>query len=186
MIPFNTIHIETQRLVLRPIRVDDAEAIFAIRSDPLVSRYGSSLPWTSMDLAHEWVARIMGDNDSNTNLQLALERKEDRAVLGSCALFHLDKQCRHAEIGYNLNSAYWGKGYMHEALLELVNLGFKELNLNRIEADIHPDNTSSAKSLDRLGFIKEGHLRERWIIGDEISDSVIYGLLLSDWKARTQ
>jgi len=185
MISFNKVRIPTQRLVLRSLQVSDAEAIFAIRSTVAASRYGSSTPWTSMDTAHEWVARVMADAEKNASLQLMLERTEDRAVIGSCAFFNMDEQCRRAEIGYNQNPAYWGKGYMNEALNAFVHFGFAELNLNRIEADIHPDNIASEKSLQRLGFIKEGHLRERWIVGDEVSDSVLYGLLLSDWKART-
>jgi RimJ/RimL family protein N-acetyltransferase len=56
--------------------------------------------------------------------------------------------------------------------------------LNRIEADIDPRNVASARSLERLGFSKEGHLRQRWIVNGEVSDSAFYGLLLSDWQAQ--
>jgi RimJ/RimL family protein N-acetyltransferase len=58
------------------------------------------------------------------------------------------------------------------------------MGLNRIEADIHPDNLASARTLDKLGFVREGLLRERWIVEGEISDTVLYGLLLSDWSKR--
>jgi ribosomal-protein-alanine N-acetyltransferase len=183
MPPFNEIQITTPRLTLRPLRTSDAEAIFAIRSSAAVMRYGSHLPWTSMDAAREWVARTMSNMESNAIFELVLERTEDRAVIGSCVFFHLSTQSRCAEIGYDLNPNYWGKGYMHEALTAFLHFGFTELNFNRIEADVHPDNINSAKSLTRLGFIKEGHLRERWIVGDEVSDSIIYGLLSSEWKA---
>jgi len=54
------------------------------------------------------------------------------------------------------------------------------LRLNRIEADIDPRNVASAGLLERLGFVREGVLRERWIVGDEASDSALYGLLASD------
>jgi len=77
-----------------------------------------------------------------------------------------------------------GKGLMHEALTALIGYGFGALDLNRIEADIDPRNTSSAKSLERLGFVKEGHLRERWIVDGEVSDTSLYGLLRADWRAR--
>ena len=59
------------------------------------------------------------------------------------------------------------------------------MKLNRVKADIHPDNLASAKTLERLGFIREGYLRERWIIEGEVSDSALYGLLRSDWVKRT-
>ena len=70
---------------------------------------------------------------------------------------------------------------MHEALVALLDHAFNELRLHRLEADIDPRNESSAKSLERLGFVREGHLRERWIVGDEVSDSALYGLLASQW-----
>jgi len=73
---------------------------------------------------------------------------------------------------------------MHEAMQALLGYAFQALNLNRLEADIDPRNLASAKTLERLGFQKEGHLRERWIVNDEISDTALYGLLHRDWQAR--
>lgn len=73
---------------------------------------------------------------------------------------------------------------MGEALQALVNLGFQELNLNHIEADIDPRNAPSRRCLERLGFKQEGYLRERWIVNDEACDSALYGLILSDWNVR--
>jgi RimJ/RimL family protein N-acetyltransferase len=73
---------------------------------------------------------------------------------------------------------------MHEALQALLEFGVGELDLNRIEADIDPRNSASARTLERLGFTKEGYLRERWIVGDEVSDTAIYGLLRREWRVR--
>ena len=71
---------------------------------------------------------------------------------------------------------------MNEALSGLIDYAFDELNLNRIEADIDPRNESSGRVLERLKFSREGYLRERWIVGDEVSDTVLYGLLQREWK----
>jgi RimJ/RimL family protein N-acetyltransferase len=71
---------------------------------------------------------------------------------------------------------------MHEALLALLNHGFTDWGLNRVEADIDPRNLGSARVLERLGFRREGLLRQRWIVGDEVSDSAWYGLLRSEWR----
>ena len=73
---------------------------------------------------------------------------------------------------------------MNEALHSLLDYGFGQLNLNRVEADIDPRNEASAKTLERLGFVKEGYLRERWIVGNEVSDTVLYGLLQREWRNR--
>ncbi len=71
---------------------------------------------------------------------------------------------------------------MNEALRTLVDHAFTTLDLNRLEADIDPRNLASAKTLERLGFQQEGLLRERWIVGDEISDTAFDGLLRREWK----
>ena len=102
--------------------------------------------------------------------------------VGNCTLHHFHDASRRAEIGYALARPFWGQGYMHEALQSLVTYAFEQLDLNRLEADIDPRNASSARSLDRLGFRKEGHLRERWIVNGEVSDTGYYGLLRSDWR----
>ena len=73
---------------------------------------------------------------------------------------------------------------MNEALHALVQYAFQTLDLNRLEADIDPRNKASARTLERLGFQKEGHLRERWIVNDEISDTDLYGLLRRDWQEQ--
>jgi ribosomal-protein-alanine N-acetyltransferase len=86
-------------------------------------------------------------------------------------------------VGYSLASAEWGNGYMQEALTALLDYGFSELDLNRVEADVDPRNAASGRSLERLGFRREGLLRERWIVGGEVSDTALYGLLRKDWEA---
>jgi RimJ/RimL family protein N-acetyltransferase len=73
---------------------------------------------------------------------------------------------------------------MSEALAALLDYGFTVLNLNRVEADIDPRNEASARSLQRCGFAREGLLRERWIVGEEVSDTAFYGLLQREWRAR--
>jgi RimJ/RimL family protein N-acetyltransferase len=75
---------------------------------------------------------------------------------------------------------------MHEALRRMLDIAFVQFELNRIEADIDPRNTASARSLERAGFAREGLLRERWIVNGEVSDSALYGLLRKDWQSRPQ
>ncbi|MYM35462.1 GNAT family N-acetyltransferase [Duganella sp. FT94W] len=93
---------------------------------------------------------------------------------------HANRRC---EIGYILGRPHWGRGYMREATRALLDYAFGTLQLSRLEADIHPDNITSERLLQGLHFQREGRLRARWIVGDEVSDSVIYGLLRRDWGA---
>jgi ribosomal-protein-alanine N-acetyltransferase len=181
---FDRVTLRTDRLLLRPLREADAPAIFAIRSDPKIMRYTSSPPMTSQDQAEAFIARETAGMTAGESLRLGLQRLDDETLIGSCLLFHLNAQCRRAEVGYELRHDAWGRGYMHEALNALLQFGFTDLQLNRVEADIDPRNIPSARSLERQGFAKEGLLRQRWIVDGEVSDSALYGLLLSDWQAR--
>jgi len=179
---FAQVSLSTERLLLRPLRASDSGALFATYSDPVVSRYLSRPPWSSLQQAEESIAK---DEDAHVNgkyLRLGLERIEDEVLVGDCCLFNLHEQCRRAEIGYGLATHAWGRGYMNEALKALLEFGFSQLALNRVEADIDPRNAASAKSLERVGFKKEGHLRERWIVAGEVSDTAFYGLLRADWE----
>ena len=117
---------------------------------------------------------------SGESLTCVLELRETGEALGECALFHANEQCRRAEIGFSLRRKYWRGGYMREAASAVIDHAFGTLRLNRLEADIDPRNVASAGLLERLGFAREGLLRERWIVGDEVSDSALYGLLASD------
>ncbi len=183
MTSFDRVTLRTDRLLLRPLRETDAPAIFAIRSDPKIMRYASSLPLTSLDQAEAFITRETAGMAAGESLRLGLQRLEDDTLIGTCILFHVNAQCRRAEVGYELRHDAWGCGYMHEALLALLHFGFTELQLNRVEADIDPRNVASARSLDRLGFVKEGLLRQRWIVNGEVSDSALYGLLHSEWQS---
>ncbi len=179
---FSTIRLSSERLIIRWLHEDDAAAIFDIQSHPEVMRYWSSPPMTSIADAVKIIASSQAGYQSGEFLQLGIERTTDLALIGTCTLFHYSPVCRRAEIGYALGRSYWGKGYMQEALKRLIDYAFDELYLNRLEADVDPRNVASANVLKRLGFVMEGHLRERWIVSGEVSDSHIYGLLHRDWQ----
>lgn len=174
--------IRTKRLELRPFGSEDAQDLFSIFSDPKVMRYWSSTPWTSLDQANEKIKLDLKALEENESLILGIERLEDNRVIGTCSLFEFNWQCRRAEIGYVLGSKFWGQGLMNEALHGLLDYGFGELNLHRVEADIDPRNEASEKILQKLGFTKEGLLRERWIVDGEITDTGFYGLLSREWR----
>ena len=108
--------------------------------------------------------------------------KEKDKIIGTSTLFHLDIRNRHAEIGYILNRKFWKKGFVNEALNSLLKFAFDELYLHRLEADVDPENTASIRVVEKLGFQKEGYLRERWHVNGKICDSLFYGLLRSDWE----
>jgi RimJ/RimL family protein N-acetyltransferase len=186
MAPFQPVLIPTKRLTLRFLSETDLLAVYDIFSHPEVMRYWSYPPWTEPSQAQQWLLGVQEGYHSGTALQLGIERQADPVLVGTCTLFQFHAASRRAEIGYALGRPYWGSGYMHEALQALLRYAFQTLDLNRLEADIDPRNLASANTLERLGFLKEGHLRERWIVSNEISDTDLYGLLNRDWQEHSR
>lgn len=174
----------TTRLVLREVADQDVEAVFAMESDPVAMRYWSRPPMQDLSEARAAVERARGFFRSRAALRWSIARPGDDRMLGHVSLFDFSEQNGRAEIGYGLAREHWGQGFMHEALTAVIDYAFGPLGLRRLEADTDPRNQASVRALERLGFAREGLLRERWQVGDEISDSLLLGLLAREWRAR--
>jgi len=181
--PFQPIVLETTRLVLRPCRDDDADALFGMYSDEQTRRYWSGAPWTDPAEGLRKVARDREAMELGSAMGFGIEERATGLLIGTCALHAFHHANLRCEIGYLLSRSHWGRGLMSEALKPVLRHAFDGLRLHRIEADIDPDNTASARLLEGLGFRSEGRLRERWFIAGRFSDSRIYGLLASDVQA---
>ncbi|MEJ7806147.1 MAG: GNAT family N-acetyltransferase [Telluria sp.] len=173
----------TQRLTLRAPRHDDAAELFALHSDAEVMRYFSEAPWTDATRAASQIDKDRAAFEQEDYFRFAITVTDSGRFIGNCTLFALHRQNRRGEIGYALQRQHWGQGYMHEALHALLDYAFTEHNLHRLEADIDPRNAGSISCLERLGFVREGTLRERWIVGGEVCDSLSLGLLRREWEA---
>ena len=174
--------ITTDRLALRFISDDDVDAMFEVFSDPEVMRFWSTPPLADRDGVVALVNEIHDSFDRQVMLKWGVARRADNMLIGTTTLYNLDFTNRRAELGYALGRKHWGQGYMHEALQALLSYAFETLDLRRLEADVDPRNEASIKSLERLGFQREGFLRERWEVGGEIQDALFYGLLRPEWK----
>jgi RimJ/RimL family protein N-acetyltransferase len=174
--------IRTSRISLRPLDDDDIDSLYAIYSDPKVMRYWAAAPMKKPAEAKTLLLEIREDLRRRLCVQWGIARLKDNCIIGTVALFRWDFGSGNVEIGFALGSAYWGMGYMHEALQAALAYGFNEIDLRRIEADVDPRNALSIRLLERLGFKKEGHLRERWRADGEIQDSLFYGLLRREWN----
>ncbi len=184
MAALEPVTLATERLLLRPLQAGDATALFAIFSHPEVMRYWSFVAWTGMEQADNYIADAAEGMASGTCLRLGITLAGSGELIGQAALYKFDRDNRRCDVGYALGRPHWGHGYLAEAMAALLGHGFGALNLNRVEADIDPRNSASAKALERMGFRVEGLLRERWIIAGEVSDTAFYGLLRSYWDAR--
>lgn len=179
---FSTLELKTDRLRLTPMTEADAPALFEILSDPVVTRYWSSPPWTDMSQALAMIERDRKGATAGEQIRFGLRRQVEGDLIGVCSLFAIDFSNRRAEVGYALARRAWRQGFLQEALTALIDYGFVHLNLNRIEADTDPRNEASKRSLEKLGFVKEGFLRERWHVNGEVCDTDFYGLLRKDWR----
>ncbi len=177
-----TTKIETERLILRALVAEDAGDLFSIFSDNEVMKYWNTEPWVSVDEAKTFITDSARSMDSNTEVILGIYLKSTRQLLGKIMLFSFAKESRRAEIGFGVSRDFWGKGIVLEAGSALIEHAFHTLKLRRIEAEIDPDNIASGKTLERLGFVKEGYLRQRWEVNGVVSDSAIYGLLAKPLK----
>ena len=173
--------ITTPRVVLRWISEDDIDSLYEIFSNPQVMRYWSTPPLANREAAAQLQREIADGNQSNTMFKWGLALRDSNTVIGTTTLFNLNLENGRAELGYAMGRAHWGKGYMNEALKALVSHAFEVMGLRRLEADVDPRNASSIRSLERLGFQREGFLRERWHVNGEIQDALFYGLLRREW-----
>lgn len=161
---------------------DDVDAIYEVFSDARVMRYWSSGPLANREAAAAMQREIAKNNLNDTVWKWGLALRDTNTLIGTVTLFNLSISNGRAEIGYAMGSAHWGKGYMNEALKALIVHAFDVRNFRRLEADVDPRNTASIRTLERLGFQREGFLRERWHVGGELQDAFFYGLLKREWQ----
>jgi RimJ/RimL family protein N-acetyltransferase len=172
-----------ERIRLRGFRADDLDDFYAVHSDVEVMRYWSFPAWTELSQARERFAGARAGRDAGRLLCWAIADIDDDRVIGGVTLFAIDRHQGRAEIGYSLRSDRWGRGLAREALQLVLAHAFDSLGLRRVEADIDPRNLGSCGLAERMGFVREGVLRERWLVANELQDSAMYGLLARDWLA---
>lgn len=170
-----------ERVVLRRIVPEDAPELFAIFSDPQVTRYTTRPPLQTLAEAAALLGEYEASYRARTFLDWGIARQFDNQLIGTVTLFHLDRSQGRAEIGYNLARASWGQGWAGEAVGRLIAFGFDQLELRRWEADVDPRNQRSLDLLERLGFRREGYLEARFNVAGEIQDTVLLGLLKERW-----
>ena len=174
--------LRTGRLRLRPFGGGDADDLFALHSSPYVLRYWDAPPWSDAAQAERFITACRQMAEDGTGVRLAVDRVCDGAFIGWCSLNRWTPAYRSASLGYCYDDAAWGHGYATEAAHELLRWAFDTLSLNRIQAEVDTRNVASARVLEKLGFIREGTLREGCIVDGEVSDSWVYGLIGRDWR----
>lgn len=175
---------ETDRLILREHTRQDAQAILEIFGDIEVMRHFGMKPVSSFSAAEQMIEYFERDREKNGLNRWAVVLKSEDAVVGSIFYTNIEKPYFRAEIGYLLNRGYWGRGIMREALEKIISFGFEQMDLNRIQALIAPDNRRSINLMERLGFDREGILREHNFnyVENRFEDMFAFALLAREHK----
>lgn len=172
----------TERLLLRELRLSDAAAVAAGAGDERVARYLLEVPSPyPVALARRWISGRLAWWELGRGVTLAIARREaPDALLGTVSLRRHARD-RRAELGYWLAAAAWGHGYATEATAAAVGLGFRQLALARIYAQVLAGNDASMRVLAKLGMVNEGTKRRHIRKGRRLHDVVFYGLLREEW-----
>jgi ribosomal-protein-alanine N-acetyltransferase len=175
----------TRRLHLREFDKDDWPAVLAYQSKPLYLRYYKYAERTTEDVV-KFVQMFLDQQQEmpRLNYQLAVVHAEKGRLIGTCGIRRRAARAHKADIGYELDPDFWGRGYATEAARAIVRFGFDELGLHRIWSWCIADNLASARVLERLGMCREGRLRENEYFKDRWWDTLLYGILEHEWRAQ--
>ena len=166
------------RLVLRPVRAGDAEALFTVLSDAELMTWWSSGPHETVDETRAYLEPAVRGEWRSWAITLA---GQDEALGWVNA--H-ERRENVSEIGYILARRSWGQGIAREAVTLVLDQLFVTESQRRVFADADPENAGSIGLLTSLGFVQEGHLRAEWETHIGVRDSLIFGLLRDEWLAR--
>jgi RimJ/RimL family protein N-acetyltransferase len=176
----------TARLRLRPFASSDEAALFSLQSNTYVLRYWDSPPWNDRSRAERFIATCRSMEEDGSGARLAIDRVSDNVFIGWCSLSRWNPEYRSASMGYCFDDAVWGHGYATEAGGALLKWAFDTLDLNRVQSETDTRNLASARVLEKLGFVREGTLREDCVVNGEVSDSWVYGLIRREWRTTSE
>lgn len=173
--------LEGPTLTLRPPEPGDAEALFALASDPDVTRWFSWGPYTEVAQASAYVERCAGQRERGEQLDLLVIHRE-HGPAGITGLSEFSPRDGRAMVGTWFGRAFWGTGANRESKAILMRLGFELLGLHRIGSYSNPANERSTKALLGVGFTHEGVLRDWHRHGDTWLPVNVFGLLREEWE----
>jgi len=169
--------LETERLRLRQLGVEDASALFRIFSSEDLTRYYGRFPLIEHAEAEEMIERFRLLYEEQRGIRWGIEQKENMQLIGTVGFHAWAIPHNRAEIGYELDDEYQGKGYATEALTAAISYAFHDMGLNRIGALVYPENSASEKLLLRLGFRLEGLMKQYAFFRNTYVDLNMFALL---------
>lgn len=176
--------LETERLILREMLASDAHSIFAIRSDYEVTKHNIGAAYTNLSQAEKLINAMAQDYREKTSVRWGITIKPNNDIVGMTGFNYWNQTDNRASIGFDLAHAHWRKGIMREAVVAMLNFGFQQMALHRIEADASIYNEPSISFLRSLGFQQEGIQRDQYYEDNQYHNLVLFSLLEHEWKYK--
>jgi [ribosomal protein S5]-alanine N-acetyltransferase len=176
--------LETERLILRKMILNDAEAVFAYASNSEVSRYTLWETHRSIEDSRAFLEFATQKYENGGEPDWGIVYRGNGCLVGACGLVNWEAEHARAEVGFVLSREYWGRGLMSEAVRTILRFGFERMNLNRIEARCIAENAASARVMEKAGMVYEGTLRQREYIKGAYRDIKLYAILKKGFPGR--
>ncbi|MEX1031125.1 MAG: GNAT family N-acetyltransferase [Paenibacillaceae bacterium] len=172
--------LETERLILRKMTMEDQHDLFEYASDPELTKYTIWDYHRTMEDSIYYLQHVLTqyENAQVTNWGIIL--KSNQKLIGTCGFVYWAPEHHRAEVGYALSRKYWKRGMMSEAIQEVISFGFDNMDLNRIEARCNTGNIGSERIMQKCGMTFEGIIREQLLIKGQFEDIKLYAVLKKD------
>ncbi len=178
--------LKTNRLNIRELTFDDIDHVHKLHSLPETDEFNTlGIPetiQTTEKILTEWLT-LQKQVPRNSYI-FGIEKNDDNCFIGLIAMNLGKENYRNAEVWFKINKNFWQNGYATEALAKLLNFGFHDLKLHRIEAGCAVENMASSKVLEKVGMTREGMKRKNLPIRGEWKDSYFYGILEEDFNKK--
>ncbi|MDG5789764.1 GNAT family protein [Evansella sp. AB-P1] len=172
---------ESKNFIFRGLHEGDKYDVYRLFSDENVMKLDESNPVQSIEEVADYINKVTELNLSPQYMIWGVELKQTNEIIATCGFKNWNRHNQHAEIGGNLSSQFWGKGYAKECLIALLNFAFHEMQLNKIYGQTNWKNKPAIKLMSKFGFQQEGILREHQLLDDKYEDVLLFALLKRDY-----
>jgi RimJ/RimL family protein N-acetyltransferase len=171
-----------QKLRLRPLEREDLPVFVRWFSDPEVLEYLGLHNPISMAREEKWFDKVLAAPEDEHPYVIEVEEKGEWRIIGNMSFFDLNTTDRGAEIGIVIgDKASWSRGYGTDAMRAMVRRGFNDLGLHRIYLHVFAENTRGIRCYEKVGFVREGLLREAGWKNGKFRDVILMSILFPDW-----
>ncbi|MDM1555137.1 GNAT family protein [Chryseobacterium indologenes] len=177
----------SQRLALRPFKENDVSHVHEMLLKPESTLFNPSSYSEDIEETQKLIQSWKSESYSGQNRKkftFLIETTIDGTFVGIIAIDLIKLHYKNAEVWYKLSPDIWGKGYATEALKRIIQFGFEDLKLHRIEAGCAVDNTASYKVMEKCGMIREAHRRKLLPLKNGWSDNYEYAILEEDYFSK--